>query len=159
MDSSLDLPLSLKVTLKKAFSKQPWESSSSPSISSYLNAVNHSWQGLSTVEATAASDLSFNPLTYMVDKQDEGNLSIEGTFMQKVDNEEISESRRESVCTLVGEQEEADMTSLTGMLRFVNQTLAMQEDPSLWSSTVLSEARRSLILQVITPPQSDKYSD
>lgn len=135
IESSLDLPLSLKATLREALSKQPWESSST-SISPFSDTVDHSWQGLSGVEATAASDLSFNPLTYMVDKQDDGNPN---TSMQEGDDEWMSESRRESVRTLVGEEQEMDMSSLTGMLKFVNQTLAMQEDPSLWSSMGLSK--------------------
>ncbi len=148
IDSSLDLPLSLKATLREALGKQPWESTS-PSVSAFPDTVDHSWQGLSAMEATATSDLSFNPLTYMADKHDDRNL--EATSMQEGDDEQGSESRRESVCTLVGqeEEEEADMSSLTGMLRFVNQTLAMQEDPSLWSSTGLSETGRNLTLQVI----------
>lgn len=111
------------------------------------------------MEATATSDLSFNPLTYMTDKHDDRNLNMEATSMQEGDDERASESRRESVCTLVGQEEEEDMSSLTGMLRFVNQTLAMQEDPSLWSSTGLSETGRSLTLQVITLPLSEIYND
>lgn len=151
MDSSLDLPLSLKAVLREAFSKQPCDSSS-PSVSSLLETVDTSWQGLSGVEATATSDLSFNPLTYMADKQDDRNLNMEATSMQEVDEEQTSESRRGSVCTLVGRQEdEVDTSSLTGMLRFVNQTLAMQEDPSLWSSTGISETGSSLTHQVTTP--------
>lgn len=134
-DSSLDLSLSLKATLREALSRQPWESSS-PSVSPVPDTVDHSWQGLSAVDATAASDLSFNPLTYMVDKQDDGNPN---TLAQEEDDEWMSESSRASVRTLVGEEQEMDMSSLTGMLRFVNQTLAMQEDPSLWSSMGLSK--------------------
>lgn len=144
LDSSLDLPVSLKATLREALSKQPWESSS-PSVSSIPDTVDHSWQGLSATEATATSDLSFNPLTYMADKQDD--LHMEATSMQEGDDEQTSELRRDSVCTLVGQEEQVDMSSLTGMLRFVNQTLAMQQDPSLWSSTGLSETGRSLTLQ------------
>lgn len=131
--SSLDLPPSLKATLSEALSKEPWASSSS-SVSPFPGTVDQSWQGLSGVEATASSDLSFNPLTYMVDKQDDSHPN---STMQEGD-EWTSESRRASVRTLVGEEQEMDMSSLTGMLRFVNQTLAMQEDPSLWSSTGLS---------------------
>ncbi|XP_022610747.1 coiled-coil domain-containing protein 18 [Seriola dumerili] len=114
INSSLDLPLSLKATLREALSKQPWESSSSSSVSPFPHEVDRSWQGLSVMETTPTSDLSFNPLTYMVDKQDDGNPNME--------------------------EEEVDMSSLTGMLRFVNQTLAMQEDRSLWSSTGLSQS-------------------
>ncbi|XP_044076253.1 coiled-coil domain-containing protein 18 isoform X2 [Siniperca chuatsi] len=146
IDSSLDLPLSLKATLREALRKQPWESSS-PSISSFPDTVDHSWQGLSAMEATATSDLSFNPLTYMAHKQDDRNLDMEASSMQEGDDEQTSESRMESVCTPVGQEVDVDMSSLTGMLRFVNQTLAMQEDPSLWRSTVLSETGRSLTLQ------------
>lgn len=110
------------------------------------------------MEATATSDHSFNPLTYMVDEQDDRNLNMEATSTQEGADEQTCESRRESVCTLVGQEEEVDMSTLTGMLRFVNQTLAMQEDPSLWSSTGRSETGRSVPLQVTTPPLSDLYS-
>lgn len=154
IDSSLDLPLSLKATLREALSKQPWESSSHSSAS-FPDTVDHSWQGLSAMEATATSDHSFNPLTYMVDEQDDGNLDTEATSTREGAKEQTSESGRESVCTLVGEEEAGHMSTLTGMLRFVNQTLAMQEDPSLWSSTGRSETGRSLPLQVITPPLAD----
>lgn len=147
-DSSLELPSSVKATLREALSKQPWESSS-PSIST---SVDQSWQGLSALEATAASDLSFNPLTYMVDERADRNLATDAASDAGGAHEQTSESRRESVCTLVGqaeeEEEEVDMSTLTGMLRFVNQTLAKQEDPSLWSSTGRQETGRSLPLQV-----------
>lgn len=133
IDSSLDLPLSLKATLREAWGTRLWESSSSSS-SSFPSTADHSWQGLSNMEATAASDLSFNPLTYRVDKRDDINLSMEDSSVQQGDEEQASES----VSTLVGQQE--DMSSLTGMLKFVNQTLAMQEDPSLWTSTGLQTA-------------------
>ncbi|XP_075954725.1 coiled-coil domain-containing protein 18 isoform X1 [Anarhichas minor] len=152
IDSSLDLPLSLKATLREALGKHPWESTS-PSVTSFPDTADHSWQGLSDTDATVTSDLSFNPLTYMVDRRDGVNLNTEATSMQERDDEQTSESRRESVCTLVGQEEEEeeeedeDMSSLTGMLRFVNQTLAMQEDPSLWSSTGLSQTGRMLTLQ------------
>ncbi|CAJ1071872.1 coiled-coil domain-containing protein 18 [Xyrichtys novacula] len=134
-DSSLGLPLSLKATLREALNKQPWDSTSSSSVSSFTpDTVDRSWQGLNTTEATATSDLSFNPLTYMLDGQ-------EG------EENHMSESRRESVSTLVAEDQGMDST-LTGMLRFVHQTLAMQENPSLRSSTVISEDGCSFILQV-----------
>uniref|UniRef100_A0A665UH12 Coiled-coil domain containing 18 n=1 Tax=Echeneis naucrates TaxID=173247 RepID=A0A665UH12_ECHNA len=136
INSSLDLPLSLKVTLREAFINQSWDSSSS---ASFPHEVDHSWQGLSAMEATASCDLSFNPLTYMVDKQDDRNPKMEATLIQEGENEQLSELRRESVCTLVDGGEEAHMSSLTGMLRFVNQTLAMQEDTSPWSAAELSQ--------------------
>lgn len=154
IDSSLDLPLSLKATLKEAMSKEPWESSS-PSISLFPDTVDHSWQGLSAIDATAATDLSFNPLTYMVDKEEGRNRNTEVTSMQEVDDEQASELRRESVGQEEEEEKEVNMSSLTGMLRFVNQTLAKQEDPSLWSSMGLSEAGHSLTLQVTTTALSD----
>ena len=91
----------------------------------------------------------------MVDEQDDRKLNMEATLMQDGEGEQESESRRESVSTLVGQEEEVDMNSLTGMLRFVNQTLAMQEDPSLWSSTGISETRRSTSLQVTATSLSD----
>lgn len=104
------------------------------------------------MEATGTSNHSFNPLTYMVDEQDDGNLRREPSTQEGA-GEQTSESRRESVSTLVGEDEENvdDMSTLTGMLRFVNQTLAMQEDPSLWSTTGPPGSRCSLPLQVTTP--------
>ncbi|KAA8587730.1 hypothetical protein FQN60_016592 [Etheostoma spectabile] len=159
IDSSLDVPPSLKATLREALSKHAWESST-PSVSSFLS-VDHSWQGLSATDATATSDLSFNPLTYLADSQEDRSLIMKATSMQEGDEEQTSESRRESVCTLVGQEEEegVDMSSLTGMLKFVNQTLAMQEDPSLWSSTGLSQSGRSLAPQVTTPAHADTYKD
>lgn len=138
IDSSLDLPQSLKVTLKEALSKQPWESLSH-SVSSLPDTVDHSWQGLSATDATAISDMSFNPLTYMVDKESDRNPGVEATLMEKDEGELLTDSRRESVSTPVGQEEEVDMSSLTGMLKFVNQTLAMQEDPTLWRSTKLPQ--------------------
>lgn len=125
INSSLDLPSSLKATLREAFNNRTWKSSS-PSISLFPETVDHSWQGLSTTETTAASDLSFNPLTYMVDKHTES--SMEALSVQEAES-------REHVSTTMGQEEDVDLTSLTGMLKFVNQTLAMQEDPSVWSST------------------------
>lgn len=156
INSSLDLPLSLKATLKEALCNQLWEPST-PSMSSFRDAVDQSWQGLSAMEATGTSNHSFNPLTYMVDEQDEGNLSREPSMQERA-GERTSESRRESVSTLVGEEEEKvdDMSTLTGMLRFVNQTLAMQEDPSLWSTTGQPGSRCSLPLQVTTPPRNNE---
>ncbi len=59
---------------------------------------DQTWQGLSTHEATSTTDMSFNPLTYMLDQE---------------------------------QPEEPDLDSLSGMLRFVNQTLALQEQQSL----------------------------
>ncbi|XP_075877084.1 coiled-coil domain-containing protein 18 isoform X2 [Nelusetta ayraudi] len=138
-DSSLDLPESVKATLREALSKQPWESSSTSLSAS--SSVEQSWQGLSALEASAASDLSFNPLTYMTD----GKLRAKEGVL-----EQANESRRESVSTLVGQEEVEDMSTLTGMLRFVNQTLAKQEDPSLWSSTGLQESGHGRPLQVTT---------
>lgn len=138
-DSSLDLPESVKATLREALSKQPWDSSSTSLSAS--SSVEQSWQGLSALEASAASNLSFNPLTYMTD----GNLRAKEGVL-----EQASESRRESVSTLVGQEEVEGMGTLTGMLRFVNQTLAKQEDPSLWSSTGLQESGHGRPLQVTT---------
>lgn len=146
IDSSLDLPPSLKATLREVLYKQPWESSSS----SLQDSVHQQgWQGLSTVDATLTSDSSFNPLTYKMDMADDTNLDLEASSQQGG----ASESKRGSVCTLVGEKEdEMDMTSLTGMLRFVNQTLAMQEDPSLWSASGHAETSHTLPLQVTAKP-------
>ncbi|XP_062413840.1 coiled-coil domain-containing protein 18, partial [Pungitius pungitius] len=143
-DSSLELSQSLKATLREALGRSPWESSS-PSFS---DTEDHSWQGLNDMEATETPDRSFNPLTYRVEKREHVNPDMEAASTQDSDDEQRSESRRESVCTLVGqEEEEADMSSLTGMLRFVNQTLAMQEDPSLWNATGSSQTGRIFTLQ------------
>ncbi|XP_062284878.1 coiled-coil domain-containing protein 18 isoform X1 [Scomber scombrus] len=148
IDSSLDLPLSLKATLREALHHQPWETSSPSLISSLPDTAGCSWQGLSSTDVTVTSDLSFNPLTYMVDRQEDRNLDRDATLMQERDDEQMSESRRESVCILVGQEEEGmDMSSLTGMLRFVNQTLAMQEDLSSWSSAGLSQSGHRVSLQ------------
>ncbi|XP_046731837.1 coiled-coil domain-containing protein 18 isoform X2 [Silurus meridionalis] len=81
-DTSLELSESLKASVKAALKPQ----SSPPS----------SWQGLHP-ELSSSSDMTFNPLTYMLDAE---------------------------------EPEEPDMDSLSGMLRFVNQTLALQEQHS-----------------------------
>lgn len=138
-DSSLDLPESVKATLREALSKQPWESSSTSLCTS--SSLEQNWQSFGALEASASSDLSFNPLTYMAD----GNTqSAEGV------QEQASESRRESVSTLVGQEEVEDMSTLTGLLRFVNQTLAKQDDASLWSSTGLEESGDGRRLQVTT---------
>lgn len=151
-DSSLDLPPSLKATLREVLCKQPWESSSSPSLSSLQDLVDHSRQGLSALDATATSDCSFNPLTYKVDTTDNTILDLEASANQ----ERASESKRGSVCSLVGEEEEeVDMNTLTGMLRFVNQTLAMQEDPFLWRSSGQSETGCTLPPQVTAKPLFD----
>lgn len=77
---SLELSESLKAGVKAALKPQ-----SSPC---------GSWQGLNHMELSSSSDMTFNPLTYMLDRE---------------------------------EPEEPDMDSLSGMLRFVNQTLALQE--------------------------------
>ncbi|TST47734.1 Coiled-coil domain-containing protein 18 [Bagarius yarrelli] len=79
-DVSLELSESLKASVKATL-KPP----SSP---------RSSWQGLNHTELSSNSDMTFNPLTYMLDGE---------------------------------EPEEPEMNSLSGMLRFVNQTLAMQE--------------------------------
>ncbi|XP_026802124.3 coiled-coil domain-containing protein 18 isoform X2 [Pangasianodon hypophthalmus] len=82
-DMSLELSESLKASVKAAL-KPP----SSPCSG---------WQGLSHTELSSSSDMTFNPLTYMLDAE---------------------------------EPEEPEMDSLSGMLRFVNQTLALQEQHS-----------------------------
>lgn len=131
---SLDLPQSLKATLREALTQHPWDSSLSPSPTSYINpGPDQSWHGLSRLEATSATDLSFNPLTYMVDKlvEREGDRDPEKEYLHRQSHEE-----------------EMDMSSLTGMLKFVNQTLALQEDPSLWGNTGLSESDHTLTLKV-----------
>lgn len=140
VNSSLDLPLSLKAALSKALSKQPWESFTSlSSFSPFPREMDQSWQGLSATETTASPDRSFNPLTYMVDRQDDGDPTMEATSVHEGNTEQPSESRRADA--VVGEEQEVDMDPLTGMLRFVNQTLAMQENTSLWSSTGLSQTQ------------------
>lgn len=152
IDSSLDLPPSLKATLREALCKQTWESCSSPSLSSLQDIVDPSRPGLSAVDASVTSDCSFNPLTYKVGTADDTMLDLEASANQ----EGASESRGECVCTLAGEEEEqTDMNTLTGMLRFVNQTLAMQEDPFLWSSSGQSETGCTRPPQVPATPLFD----
>ncbi|XP_019733265.1 coiled-coil domain-containing protein 18 [Hippocampus comes] len=109
-DLSLDLPPSLKATLKEALSQQPWESSDSDS-------VDRSWQALSSTEPPSSCDLSFDPLTYM---PEDTSASSEQTITEE------GEDERGGVDT-----PDEHMSSLKGMLRFVNQTLANQEDPSV----------------------------
>lgn len=116
LPSSLDLPVSLKPTLREALSQEPWESS--PSISSLQDPADHNWQDVSATATSDVSNLSFNPLTYVLDSNVEAASTLETH----------SESKRESGTAEEGEE---DMSSLTGMLRFVNQTLAMQEDVSV----------------------------
>ncbi|KAJ8011364.1 hypothetical protein DPEC_G00057380 [Dallia pectoralis] len=130
VDSSLDLPESLKDSLRGVLG-QHLPRGSSLSRSPTPHHPDLSWQGLSRLDATS-SDLSFNPLTYMVD--DKGVV------------EERNGTGGES---LLGRQtqEEVDMSSLTGMLRFVNQTLALQDDPSLWGSSGLPESEHTLTLK------------
>ncbi|GAA6076288.1 coiled-coil domain-containing protein 18 [Tachysurus ichikawai] len=82
-DVSLELSESLKASVKAAL-RPP----SSP---------RSGWQGLSHTELSSSSDMTFNPLTYMLDRE---------------------------------EPEEPEMDSLSGMLRFVNQTLALQDQHS-----------------------------
>ncbi|XP_047223128.1 coiled-coil domain-containing protein 18 [Girardinichthys multiradiatus] len=135
INSSMNLTPSLKATLRVALFKQPWESSS-PSVSTFPETADHSWKGLSATEASAMSDGSFNPLTYMMDTHNDTHISMEALTVQQGEDVQHSESRRETGSTSVEqEEEEVDLSSLTGMLKFVNQTLAMQEDPSAWSST------------------------
>ncbi|KAJ3595534.1 hypothetical protein NHX12_004837 [Muraenolepis orangiensis] len=140
-DSSLDLPPELKATLRVALSQKPWESSVVLSKSPYPDPVDQSWQGLSSLESNTsttnntATDLSFNPLTYMLDKAEgpEDDEDEDGRPMR----EGAEKEGRESVCREEEqvEESEAHLGSLSGMLRFVNQTLAMQEDTSLWDTT------------------------
>ncbi|XP_061150911.1 coiled-coil domain-containing protein 18 [Syngnathus typhle] len=118
-DLSLELPPSLKATLREALSQQPWESSNSDS-------VDHSWQGLSSTEPPSSCELSFDPLTYVTG---DTSSSSEPTITEEGDNERVGASSPNE-----------HMNSLKGMLRFVNQTLANQDDPSLWSSEGSSQS-------------------
>ncbi|XP_051944107.1 coiled-coil domain-containing protein 18 isoform X1 [Hippocampus zosterae] len=111
-DLSLDLPPSLKATLKEALSQQPWESSDSGS-------VDRSWQALSSTEPPSSCDLSFDPFAYM---QGDTSASSEWTITEEGDDERVG-----------ADTPDEHMSSLKGMLRFVNQTLANQEDPSVLS--------------------------
>ncbi|XP_077393979.1 coiled-coil domain-containing protein 18 [Festucalex cinctus] len=121
-DLSLDLPPSLKATLREALSRQPWQS--------YSNSVDHSWQGLSSAEPASSCELSFDPLTYMVGDSSSSN---DRTIVEEGEDEQVgSDTPAEHV------------SSLKGMLQFVNQTLANQEDSSLWSSSGSSQSGRSL---------------
>ncbi|XP_060762488.1 coiled-coil domain-containing protein 18 isoform X2 [Neoarius graeffei] len=67
------------------------------------------WQGLSHTHLSSSSDMTFNPLAYMLDGEEPE------------------------------EPEEPGMDSLSGMLRFVNQTLALQEQHSNTHIQDLSE--------------------
>ncbi|XP_032421584.1 coiled-coil domain-containing protein 18 isoform X1 [Xiphophorus hellerii] len=123
LHSSTDLPRSLR----GALIREPWDSSSASGLT-FPGSADQSWRGLSSTEA------SFDPLTYMADEPNSADIRTEAPVGQQGDNMPLTESRRESEGTLVGEDEgEVDMSSLTGMLRFVNQTLAMQQDSSPWS--------------------------
>ena len=142
-DSSLDLPPELRAALRDALSRRPRESSARHSTSPHPDPdphpVDQSWQGLSSLEPdttgttttpTSASDLSFNPLTYMLDQA--GGEDEE---------EEEEDGGRGGGAKPSGEWDEGPagrsggpLGSLSGMLRFVNQTLAMQEDTSLWDA-------------------------
>nr|XP_057923330.1 coiled-coil domain-containing protein 18-like isoform X1 [Doryrhamphus excisus] len=115
-DTSLDLPPSLKATLREA---QSWGGS-------YSDTIDHSWHGLSSTEPASSCERSFDPLTYMV-----ADTSTELTMIQE-GGHDVTPG--------------ADASSLTGMLRFVKQTLANQEDPSLWSSEASSQSGCSLQL-------------
>ncbi|XP_054625230.1 coiled-coil domain-containing protein 18 isoform X1 [Dunckerocampus dactyliophorus] len=116
-DLSLELPPSLKATLREALSQQPWRESCA-------DTTDHSWQGLGSTEPASSCELSFDPLTYLVE-----DTSTEHTMIQEGDNDVTPDEH---------------MSSLTGMLMFVKQTLANQEDPSLWSSDTSSQSGRSL---------------
>ncbi|XP_008431594.1 coiled-coil domain-containing protein 18 [Poecilia reticulata] len=129
LHSSTDLPHNLR----GALIRELWDSSSA-SGSTFPGSTDQSWRGLSATEASATSDASFDPLTYMGDKPNDADVCAEAPAGRQGDDQPLTESRRESEGTLVGEDEgEMGMSSLTGMLRFVNQTLAMQQDPSPWS--------------------------
>lgn len=154
IDSSLDPPPSLKATLREVLCEQPWEESS-PSLSSLQDLVDPSGQSFSAVDATATSDCSFNPLTYKVDTAGDATLDPEASK-----NEEgATEWSRESVCTTPiseKQREEMEVDTLTGTLRFVKQTLAMQDDPFLWGSSGQSETGRRLPPQVTAEPLLDR---
>ncbi|XP_061654684.1 coiled-coil domain-containing protein 18 isoform X2 [Phyllopteryx taeniolatus] len=122
-DLSLELPPSLKRTLREALNQQPWESSCS-------DTIDPSWQGLSSTEPSSSCEISFDPLTYMVG---ETISSTEGTMMEEEDGERVGPDTPGN-----------HTSSLAGMLRFVNQTLANQKDPSLWSSPGSSQSGHSL---------------
>lgn len=109
-DLSLDLPPSLKATLKEALSQQPWESSDSDS-------ADRSWQALSSTEPPSSCDLSFDPLTYM---PGDTSASSERTITEEGEDERVG-----------ADTPDEHLSSLKGMLRFVNQTLANQDDPSV----------------------------
>ncbi|TRY87533.1 hypothetical protein DNTS_007090 [Danionella cerebrum] len=83
-EASLELSDSVKASVQAALQAPP--------------TPDQTWQGLSSHEASSATDMTFNPLTYMLERD---------------------------------EVEEPDLDSLSGMLKFVNQTLALQEQQSL----------------------------
>ncbi|XP_051989334.1 LOW QUALITY PROTEIN: coiled-coil domain-containing protein 18-like [Xyrauchen texanus] len=87
-DTSLELSDSLKASVQAALLPPP--------------SPDQAWQGLTTSEVTSTTDMSFNPLTYMLDQE---------------------------------EPEESDLDTLSGMLRFVNHTLALQEQQSFCNTS------------------------
>ncbi|KAM9440276.1 coiled-coil domain-containing protein 18 isoform 1-T1 [Clarias gariepinus] len=93
-DASLELSESLKASVTAAL-KPPSSSCSG-------------WQGLNHGELSSSSDMTFNPLTYMLDAE---------------------------------EPEESEMDSLSGMLKFVNQTLALQEQHSRGQSQASTHSK------------------
>ncbi|XP_051983885.1 coiled-coil domain-containing protein 18-like isoform X1 [Xyrauchen texanus] len=93
-DTSLEFSDNLKACVQAALLPPP--------------SPDQTWQGLSTHEATSTTDMSFNPLTYMLDREG---------------------------------PEEQDLDTLSGMLRFVNQTLALQEQQSLCDISTHKQAR------------------
>lgn len=78
----------------------------------FSEAVDLSWQAPSPSDSTPPSESSFNPLTYMPVRGGGG------------EDERLTASRGESESSM------EDLGSLSGMLRFVAQTLARQDDPA-----------------------------
>ncbi|XP_061797230.2 coiled-coil domain-containing protein 18 [Nerophis lumbriciformis] len=106
-DLSMDLPPSLKAAVKQARTQQPCESTCS-------DTIDHSWQSFGSTEPRSSSEFSFDPLTYKGDK-----ISANHTLEQE-GNQDFTPVDPQS--------------SLMETKRFVQQTLAYQEDQSLWSS-------------------------
>ncbi|XP_061775837.1 coiled-coil domain-containing protein 18 isoform X2 [Nerophis ophidion] len=106
-DLSIDFPPSLKAAVKEARTQQAWESSCS-------DTIDPSLQSSGSTEPRSSSEVSFDPLTYNGDK-----ISANHTLEQE-GNQDLTPVDPQS--------------SLTETMRFVQQTLAYQEDQSLWSS-------------------------
>nr|XP_023672397.1 coiled-coil domain-containing protein 18 isoform X2 [Paramormyrops kingsleyae] len=108
-DSVLQLPSSNGH--KEAPCPGSWEDSDSPGLPESLRAalrgtlepLEQSWRGLSQRESSC-SELSFNPLTYMAEENEDGAIDVSGP----------------------GSPAEPNMDTFTGMLKLISRQLALQ---------------------------------